>query len=290
MSLTFDHSPEGKVEENSSDCTGSLLDTDFVRRCFSGADLARLAVEPLFIGLDRDGTLVPIFAEQSLAVLDERVRLAIDQLTACSKTTVAIVSARSTTRLKQDCFPLRTILAGNYGLEMCFSDGSAHIQKEALAALPQLRRLRQIIAEELESILPVSTDDHVLSLCLHYHFVPESERQVVHLKILELSRQFADLHFRALPTSYEVLPPLAWNKADSLSWIAGKFGFTAESTCFLYIGDSEADEPAFRWCNQSGGISILVNRSKPEGSAAKYRLASTGQVLAFLQYLTSIRE
>ncbi|HNN63100.1 MAG TPA: trehalose-phosphatase [Candidatus Obscuribacter sp.] len=265
------------------------LDCEFIGKSFEKADLQRLSEERLFVGLDRDGTLVPIYSDQSLALVDDRVRKIINQLTKLPQTTVSIVSARSAERLKKDYYSAEAILAGNYGLEVYFPDDTAVIQKEALEALPLLRSLRQLIADELESTLPICLDDHVLSLCLHYHLVPEHEQQIVHQKVAAFAKQFTGLQFRALPTSYEVLPPFDWSKGHSLSVIAQRLGLDDGKTCFLFIGDSEADEAAFQWCNEAGGISILVNSRVVEGSAAKYRVHSPGQVLAFLQYLTGSR-
>lgn len=266
------------------------VDCEFIGQCFDKADLQRLSQERLFVGLDRDGTLVPIYSDQSLALVDDRVRKIINQLTKLPQTTVSIVSARSAERLKKDFLSPQTILAGNYGLEVYFPDRSAVIQKEALEALPLLRNVRQLIADDLERNLPICLDDHILSLCLHYHLVPEREQEIVHQSVSALARQFPGLHFRALPTSYEVFPPFSWSKGDSLSLMTERLGLGDGNTCFLFIGDSEADEPAFRWCNEAGGISIMVSSRTVPGSAAKYRVRSPGQVLAFLQYLIGSRQ
>ncbi len=240
-----------------------------------------------FLILDRDGTLVPIADRPEDAILKPRKKAFLHHLVTTLPGHTAVVSARGLGFLKNDFNSFQTILAGNYGLELSFPNGLTFVHPEA-------EKVKDIIAEvhsQISSSLCVSEDVlldyHVFSLCLHFHQVPDHRLKAVHEVMLELSREHASLVFRLLPTSYDILPSFAWDKGEALNFIA-----TQQPELLNYfpiaIGDSENDEPMFKWANERGGLSLRVGATT-DGTAAELILDSEDDVYVLLERLLAIR-
>lgn len=212
----------------------------------------------LFLIFDRDGTLVPYATESSQAVVPNSTYRVIWEAGRCFRNRVAIVSARGLDDLKNDFGDCSITLAGNYGLEISFASGvnfvhpsARHLRQRMTEAAHELRRI-------VESKPSIILDNHIYSLCLHFHLLPVEERIALDMLMAVLEKQFSELHFRRLPTSYEVLPSSVWTKSDALNIIADELDFSDESVLYLAFGDSEQDESMYRWANSHQGLSFNV--------------------------------
>jgi trehalose-6-phosphatase len=223
----------------------------------------------MFIALDRDGTLVPYTARPDEAIMPESTRQIIADLAGLPGVSVAIVSARGVRRLQEDLLDSRVILAGNYGLEIRFADGSEEINPQAKAAAPLLSKVRQRLSEQLKGVSNTILEDDIYSLCLHWHLVPP-------------------IAMITLPTSYEFMPNITWNKGHAMARIASQLSLAPGACLNVYIGDTETDEPAIIWVNCNGGISIRVGSNI--ATNAQYILANTGNVANFLKEVVKRRQ
>jgi len=279
----------------------------------------------LLFGIDRDGTLVAYADRPEVAVLHPYVHALMCKLADCPNVTAAVVSARSTAQLRGEFDEQKLILAGNYGLEICYPQRSTNgtLHKSAAKALkqtntkaahsaPTLKAARDELAVLIRAETAAILEDHGYSLCLHWHTVPTEMRPNLHRLVADIAKKFPDLHWRAQPTSYEVLPALDWSKASALAAIAGTIAATSatvsagtdaaahdatadDSTpllggqntmplAYVFIGDSAADEPAFAWVNERNGISVKVG-SAGGGTVSTYQLADTKETEALLARL-----
>jgi trehalose 6-phosphate phosphatase len=226
-----------------------------------------LARATWFIALDRDGTLVPIVDEPARAIVTDAVRRVVTDLAAEPGVRVAVVSARGTRRLAADFDPGRVVLAGSYGLEILFPGGAKFVHPAASAAVPQLGAVKQ----EIQRLLPYETgvilEDHGVSLCLHWHCVEPDRQALVHDIASRLKQAFPEVWFKTMPTSYEVQPPVEWDKGRALDEIESRLGMDSTSTAYVYAGDSDSDEVAFQWVNARGGVSIRVGAPLPTNAS-----------------------
>lgn len=249
----------------------------------------KLVEKPLFVALDRDGTLVPICEKPELAILKDKDKITITALAKCPKVAVAIVSARSTEKLKSDFSEQNIILAGNYGLEILYPNGKSFLHPQAELCRTAIRDLKQDLLAQLPPQLPYILDDHTFSLCLHYHQLALEHRPTITQRAEELSSKYSEILLKYLPTSLEFLPEINWSKADGLEEILNYYNFGPEFHLSIYIGDSSADEPAFSWTNARKGISILIGKENIGSTAAAYNLSSPEATMTFLEKLLFVR-
>lgn len=230
----------------------------------------------VFIGFDRDGTLVPYADHPDEALLDECVKLQLEKLSLLPNVTVSIISARSIAQLGRDMLGSadRMILAGNYGLEISFPDHSEFLHPDAIRLKKTLRKLKIELFKKLPQLGSVIIEDHGLSLCVHYHRCEGLERRDIITAVSAFAKLYPDLTFINLPTSFEIMPANNWNKGSALDIIESKIGFDDEPWKLLYFGDSVSDEPAFQWINNRGGISVRIGDAKVTESSLQMKSCS----------------
>ncbi len=239
------------------------------------------------LALDRDGTLVPYANRPEEATVGAQLRGLIADLCAGSGMHVAIVSARSTAQLRGDFDSLGAILAGNYGMEVLFPDGRELIQPPALNAVPKLKTVRDELSEKVDLKSGAILEDHGYTLCLHFQNVDRSRLDEIHAAVNEMAVQFSDLTFKRLPTSYEVLPNMHWDKGCGLSFIDSVLTGDQQTRRRFFAGDTAADTPGFVWTNSHGGISIQVGSGDSLG--ATHRLDTPEELHFVLDYISKRR-
>lgn len=241
----------------------------------------KIAIPNWLIALDRDGTLVPYASSPEKARVQPALHTLINDLAVQPGVRVSVVSARSAAQLEGDFGRRRVILAGNYGMEVLFPDGSEAFLPEALSAVPQLKELRDRLACAIDLSSGAILEDHGYSLCLHWHNVPLSRRGEIHSAVNSLSDAFPQVSIRQLPSSYEMLPNVDWTKGKALNFLGSNLKLD-EEVLYFFAGDTEADSPAFEWVNERGGISVRIG---PGGNlGASFQLAQPEQLHAVLRY------
>jgi trehalose-phosphatase len=237
----------------------------------------------LFIGLDRDGTLVPYAASPKEAIIAEPTRQVLTALAFLPNLYLAIVSARSAALLKEDVDSSAIVLAGNYGMEILFPNGKEFIAPDALKAVPELKKIHKQLACLLDKFPELILEDHGYSLCLHWHTLkPGQRKEIKAMAKQQFSLDLNHVYIRTMPTSFEFLPHSEWDKGNALEAIAAQLPLPATNTLSIYIGDTDQDEPGYLWVNKRDGASIKVAKSGNQ-TAARYRLPRPSKVTEFLQ-------
>jgi len=200
----------------------------------------------------------------------------------------AIVSARGVPFLSREFDGCDLVLAGSYGLEIIYPDIEATIDGRAAAARRSLDRAFTRLSDRLDDCAGTILEHHGYTLCVHYHLVSTGCRPRIKELIADVGKDFPDLAVRNLPTSYEIVPPGDWTKADSLSTIALNYKLNdSDRTLTIFAGDSPADEPAFEWANARAGVSIKVGAS--DNTSAQYCVSTPSDLIEVLECLWRMR-
>jgi trehalose 6-phosphate phosphatase len=270
------------IEPSSSD-TGFASDSS-VKQALAALS-SQMEKGTLLLGLDRDGTLVPIADRPEQAVIDPAVVESLRLIGTSGKVCLAVVSARSLAQLRGDFAGVKTILGGNYGMEIQYTQSQTEVQPTAAQAVERLKQIRDELAAYTSTDFNAVLEDHGYSLCLHWHTVPIERRAELADGIQVLQGKYNDLRFNSLRTSYEMVPPFDWDKARALSDIEKHLHNSGRAPGgYCYFGDSNADEPAFAWVNARNGVSVRVGSPGASGES-KLQLRDTSDVHQLLQQL-----
>jgi trehalose 6-phosphate phosphatase len=211
-------------------------------------------------------------------------RKVLDDLGKLPNLDLAIVSARGLGLLKRDIDDSQIILAGNYGMEICMPDGQTFIAPGAENAVAELKQVLARLAPITHDFPGAILEDHGYSICLHWHAVARDRLARLNELVTQLGSKLVTVLMRRLPTSYEFLPNIYWDKSLALDIIAAKLPLLGKQPLFIYIGDSEQDEPAFAWANNRGGFSIRVGAISNQTNAT-HHIAQPIDVALFLEHL-----
>lgn len=235
-----------------------------------------LARHALF--LDLDGTLVD-FAPRPQAVRADPALLAL--LHALGERTagaLALVSGRSIASLDAVTAPVRLPASGLHGFER--RDGSGAVQRHGAPPASGLDTIRELMRAWVGTHPQLLLEDKGVALALHYRGAPELgglvERAVASLPGLGA----AGLRIQHGHMVAEVVPASV-NKGSALAEFMREPPFQGRLP--LYVGDDLTDEPAFRWVNLAGGLSVVVNPRRP--SAATAALPGVAAVRSWLSGL-----
>jgi trehalose-6-phosphatase len=168
-------------------------------------------------------------------------------------------------------------------MEQLIPNKAPWIQPNAVMSRTLLLEVKSELEKSLSEQTQVILEDHQLILCLHWHLTPLEDREKVHSCIKILKEKYSGLLFKTLPTSYEVWPSLQWDKSNGLIQMAVLTGLDLDKVLILYIGDSDSDEPAFKWVNKQQGITVRVGLSSQ--SSAQFKINSQKEVEDILKML-----
>jgi trehalose 6-phosphate phosphatase len=233
--------------------------------------------------LDYDGTLAPIAPSPEQATLPSSTRLVLGRLSRNPRVTVALISGRPLTTLRQLVRVRNLSYVGNHGLEMW------HRGRRKDVLVPEcsreaLSRIRPTLAGLVKDVPGARLEDKGLSLAIHYRLARAS--QVARLK--------AGIRRAALPfvrsgglsllngrKIIEVRPGLNWTKGDAALGLVKRM--RGRRLLPIYIGDDRTDEDAFDAL--TGGITIRVGAHR--GSKARFYVRNIREVVAFLEWLAT---
>jgi len=244
--------------------------------------------KPVFLILDRDGTLVPICEHPTDAKLSLESSEIIHRTARLLEGRMAIVSARSLANLESEFDPNSIILAGNYGMEIKGPADWQFLHPVANQSQLEVDHAKLELTKLLKMHPELILDDHCFSLCLHTHKLPEVHHEKINALLSELKEKFFTLKFRRSASSYEVLPLLEWKKSDALDKIAENLRLNNQDLAYVAFGDADADESLFKWSNERFGLSFLVGNRLD--SFARGVVSHPSSVIEFMRQLCCVLE
>lgn len=257
-----------------------------MRYLFSSWDKLReeIANKYIMLFLDYDGTLAPIAKIPGKAVVSEKAKELLRELSKTEWCKIAIISGRSLEDVKGMLGLNSLIYSGNHGLEIggpkirFVSPVSAGYKKV-------LGRINKDLGKKIASIKGAFVEDKGLSLSLHFRLVDKKEIPSVKTAFHEITiipLVSNKIKIRRGKMVLEVRPPSEWNKGKVVLWLLARQRFTRGESRVLpiYVGDDSTDEDAFRALARSG-ITVFVGRPRP--SYAQYYLKDTDDVKELLE-------
>ena len=260
--------------------------------CDSTPTLQHLAAAAeLRLFLDYDGTLAEFAPTPDDIFPDPAVASLIGRLAGLPRTQVAITSGRRLSHV-QALVPVPGILlAGTYGIELRWPDGTETQRVDWSVVRPVLDRLKPRWSALLEDQQGFYLEDKGWSLALHARFADEATAQ----EVLRTANQLADAVLLDAPNGQfrllgghkflEIGPSLA-NKGRTIEFLTQ--GDRWPHALQVYIGDDDKDEEAFAVIKAQGGFAIVV-AAADRASLADCRLPSPADVRQFLQQLAEKR-
>ena len=228
--------------------------------------------------LDFDGTISNIVPQPRDAVLGPDIRARIEALASRPDFTVAIVSGRALSDLRERAALDGIVYVGNHGLEIetgstCFRDPRAEALRRELRSLSLQLKLALSETDGLE------IEDKGVTLSVHFRRVNEHLHDWVRSVTFSTVARSRSFVCREGKMVLDVKPQIEWHKGYAVQWILREIA--PEGALPVYIGDDVTDEDAFGAISE--GITIRVGESGE--TAAQYFLPDVAAVGQFLQWL-----
>ena len=255
--------------------------SDIESRCHAAA--------ALFVGLDYDGTLVPIAPRPEDARPSVTVLSRLSQLAQTPTVTVALMSGRSLADLRALVPIPKITYVGTHGLEIFTPMG----QMPPLVPNGVVSLIMARLCQDAEALVAGKAgffvEDKRHAVALHYRLARQQETDTTIAQFLacvrRYQRQGAALEVLHGKMIVEVRP-IGVNKGKALQSLLTT-GLSRPLP--LYLGDDVTDEDAFQSVNHIGGISIIVAERPPQRSAARYYLHDSEEVVRFLTRILCLR-
>jgi trehalose 6-phosphate phosphatase len=214
--------------------------------------LARFAWSNVLLAFDYDGTLAPIVADPSRAVMRATTRDLLDRV--CEHYPVIVISGRAQADVRAllGDVAVRDVV-GNHGIEPW--TGTPRLAEEVQRWVPRL-------AERLAGWKGVHIEDKVYSLAIHYRQSREKRR--ARAAIQDATRELGDVRIIGGKLVVNVLPRDAPHKGIALE--REREGWGCDTA--IYVGDDDTDEDVFALDQPGRLLSVRVGMKRT--SAAHY--------------------
>jgi trehalose-phosphatase len=242
-------------------------------------DRLRVA-ERIFLFLDYDGTLADIVLHPEDANLPREVRTTLSALKKTPRISMAIVSGRSLSDIRNRVGLSGIHYVGNHGLEI-FTPKSGMRQLLPKETIGALRTICDRLNCHFKGIEGILVEDKRCTLAVHYRTVdPRWVPSILMILEQEIKKSITPLCLRFGKMVFEVRPRRPVNKGTTILDLLGKAD--QNGVLPIYIGDDQTDEDAFRVLKRRG-ITIVVGIPKPTISSAQYYVKDPSEVHGFLK-------
>ena len=211
-----------------------------------------LAVGPVGLASDIDGTLSPIALKPELARITERSREALQRLHSCnSLKVIGIVTGRPALEARQMVGIDDFVYMGNHGLELLNPKSNQIIfAKEATSYASVVNTALEQLASELKALSNTNSDwvENVwverkgITGSVHYRLShnPDMARENI-LALVKNLEHVEDLRVTEGKMVVELRPAVEINKGTALVSLIESYGLSG----LIYIGDDKTDAEGF---------------------------------------------
>ena len=256
-----------------------------VRKSLTGA-------KHILLLADYDGTLTAIAGRPELAVLLEDMGKILRNLVKHHGITVAIISGRALSDLKNMVRINGVVYAGNHGLEI-EGPGLNFIYPVTAEFQSFFDIIHRMLVKTLSKIRGVIIENKGLTLSVHYRQVDDGNVEEVKSTFNHIvggAEVMGKVKITEGKKVLEVRPVVDWNKGKAIQLIMSEYTKSNKSIIPVYLGDDQTDEDAFSEIGKyQNGISVFVGNEEVK-TTARYYLNSTCEVAQFLTKLLEIKE
>lgn len=244
----------------------------------------RLSGNPLVVMLDVDGTLAPIAAHPSLAIVPVDTRRAVAALAAREGVRVALVSGRAAHDARRLVAVENVWTIGNHGAELLSPDGDLIVDPEVAAFGPAVAQAAATLAPLLKPLHSVVLENKGWTLSVHYRMADELVLPRLRAAVDGVTARFG-LRLTAGKMVFEVRPPVRVDKGTAVYRLARDLGALGDDAALVFVGDDATDEDAFRLLRARVPRALTVRVGDVEEartSAAEYTVGGPDEVRALL--------
>ena len=248
----------------------------------------RLAVRPLVLLLDVDGTLSPIAPTPGAAFVPPQTRSALSRLVAMPGVHVALVSGRAAADARRLVGVDGTWAIGNHGFERIAPDGAIWSDPSLTPWRTRIAAAATAIAPQLAAHPGALLEDKEWTLSVHYRNAGEGAEETI-AGMLARVADTEGLRLTAGKKVFELRPPVAVDKGTAALALLDHLVATGPAAV-LYAGDDRTDEDAFAALRGAvpGVVTIRVapaTSDAPVATAAEFLLPHVEAMGAFLGLL-----
>ncbi len=233
--------------------------------------LAQFAWSNVLLAFDYDGTLAPIVADPSRAVIRATTRELLDRV--CEHYPVIVISGRAQADVRELLVDVAVRdVVGNHGIEPW--TGTPDLVEE-------VRRWLPLLPECLADVEGVHIEDKGYSLAIHYRHAHEKRR--ARAAIQAATSRLGDVRIIGGKLVVNVLPREAPHKGTALE--REREGWGCDTA--IYVGDDETDEDVFALDRPGRLLSVRVGMKRT--SAAHYFVRNQAAIDRLLGTLLELR-
>ena len=234
----------------------------------------------LVLGLDFDGTLVPIEDNPSSVFLKNKMRILLNVLSKRKNITIAIISGRSLDDLIEKVGLNDVVYAGNHGLNIR-GPGLRKIDTKALQKQKTVENALTVCKKSMIKFPGIFIEDKTLTFAIHYRNLNSKFVTELHFSLMGMVSELGDLVIKTGKYFFEIYPAVETDKATAFSWIISQIG-NDPNIGKIYLGDDDTDEDVFHSLKDGIGINI----GQKENSGSNYFLKDSIEVEKFLSWLS----
>lgn len=246
----------------------------------------RLAkADGLLLMLDFDGTLSPIVESPEDAYISAETKGGLEALAALPDVTIAIVSRRTVTDVRERVGLASLVYIGNHGRERLDPGATKPM---AMTCIPESwDELRAALVETFAAIPNARIDDNGSTIAVHHRRVADKRKGEMRWRAYDLAERFeGSVHFTEGKKVYDYFPVDAASKGSAACTLLAQQG-GIDAVLSIYCGDDITDEPAFE-ALPPHTITVYVGLT-PGKTAARYRVDDPAAIAEMLARLLAAR-
>ena len=252
---------------------------------------ARLVGTPLLLLLDIDGTITPIAATPSAAMVSDSVRGALGELTRASGVYVAIVTGRSVADARRLVGVEGAWYAGNHGLEVAPPGGAPTVTDSVAQFAHPVEVAATRLAQLVRAVPGAILENKRWSLSVHYRLAERDSLPELGLRVRKVARELG-FDVTGGKEVLELRPPVRINKGTAAIDIARRLGALDDGASILCAGDDETDEDMLSAIRQRSRTAVTVAvepvlRARP--TSAEFFVGSPAEMLQLLDAVVLLR-
>lgn len=271
-----EHDATDRAAVDTGDTEPAAASTNLRDRLASGLR----AHDHVLLCLDFDGTLAPIVADPDDAAIRAGNRDHLRELCARRDTTVAVVSGRALTDVRERVEVEGLHYVGNAGLERARPDDGddVRVHPDAGRVEGRLGRVRDTLVDKLGWTAGVEVEDKRWSLAVHTRNVPEGHRDRIAETVGRVADRAGGLHVSRGREVLEVGPDTDATKGAAVDALADE---SPADPLVVYVGDDRSDQTGLAVAAERG-IAVFVGEDGPDDAHHVTSPESVSDLLAWL--------